>query len=657
MVTARRFAAALAAVLSAGAYAVPAMAAPVTGSQTVTGLVQDLVEERPGADPGAETTHRVLRVGDRIVPLQDGSLPDVRGGRTVRATLSGPAGGDQRVVSAEVLATASGAPDITGVHDVYVALVRPLGAAGPDGYDLQDVSSTLADASAYWADQTGGQLSFQVADSVDWYDSAYSCDGDEDSTLAIWEEALTKLDVPMDSRSHLMVVAPDGADDDFGCFYGYGSLGTWDDSHPSMTFVSNLNQSLLAHELGHNLGLHHSNAMSCDTTTDPGFTTDAAAVVWPARCTPRGYADMFDVMGYSGAGYGEGSLNAAHIDGLGLLPTAVQDVGPGTAQAVRIGRMSATRTAVRAARIADGWGNRYWVEYRTNSGLDAITAAGNPSSPSLGVRILKDDPEQTTYGGSYVLDPTPTGLGSDNTNNLAVGTSFTSENGLITVTVAGADANGANLTITNRPVDDATAVPAQVVLDLPAGSLSATAAVTDADGDPVVGWNVQAQYAEGGTDITTFADEVTARTGPDGVAHFTLPPPAQAGQYRAVTYAEGGTVSVVSEPVAVASSDAPAYVGITGLPSAATVGARLTATAAVETAQENPVVGAKVQLQRKLSGATTFATLATATTNSAGRVGCPSRAASVRRTGSSRSPPRMPRRSSPRRSPWRPAAR
>ena len=624
MVTARRIGAIVAAVLCTGAYAAPAAAAPAvtTAVTTVTGLVQDVVEERPGDTSDAELTHRVLRVGERTVPLVDGSLADVAAGRTVRASLADAAGGEKRVVAAEELATAAAAPDITGVHDVYVAMVRPVGTAGTDAYGVQDVTDTLATASAYWSDQTGGQVSFRVAGSVDWYDSEYACDGDTDSTVAIWEEALTRLDVPADAHSHLMVLAPQGADESLNCYYGYGSLGIWDDTHPAMTFVSNLNQSLLAHELGHNLGLHHANALHC-AVTDPGFTTEGDDVVWPDECVRQEYGDLFDVMGFSGESYGEGNLNAAHLDGLGLLPTAVQTVGTGTEQDVRIARLSAAATAVRAAKIVDDWGNRYWVEYRTATGRDAITAADNPQEPSLGVRILKDDPAQKVYGASFVLDATPTPYDTDQQNSLAVGTSFTSENGLVTVTVASVDADGANLSITNRPVADASAVPAAVALNVPAGALAATATVTDAEGDPVADWNVQVQYADDADPDGGFGDVRTARTGTDGIASFTLPPAAYAGAYRAVTYAEGDAASVRSESVAVAASDAPADVSLTGLPIAATVGTRLTATATVRTGRQSPVVGWKVQLQRRLYGTPVFATVATATTGSAGTVSVP----------------------------------
>ena len=275
----------------------------------------------------------------------------------------------------------------------------------------------------------------------------------------MWDEALTKVSIPDQPDQHLMIFVPRAAADE-GCAYGLGTIGAWPDL-PGLTFVSDTNQSLVAHELGHNLGLHHSNALHCPTVQDAGFSRSAGWLGY--RCKGEAYGDLLDVMGYSGAGFGEGSLNAAQIDHLGRLPETVHEISVAdTGQhAIRIAPLSGVPTGTRVVKIVEPTGEAYYVEYRVNAGRD-VAAGDNWLEPSLGVRVLRADPALTASGGggAVVLDATPSLDPYDYTNNLAVGKVFVSAGRLLTVTVTEADSTGATIVVTNG----LRVVPARAVL-------------------------------------------------------------------------------------------------------------------------------------------------------------------------------------------------
>ena len=147
------------------------------------------------------------------------------------------------------------------------------------------------------------------------------------------------------------------------------------------------------------------------------------------------------MMGYSGATYGEGNLNAAHLDDLDLDPTAIRAVtGPAT---VTVPPLSSTTAAGRGLKVTDSNGVTYYVEYRTATGRDAVADA-NPYRPSLGVLLYREDPAAYRGHGSYHLDATPHRSDDyDYDRALRPGTTFTSAAGTLTITTVSQDADGA----------------------------------------------------------------------------------------------------------------------------------------------------------------------------------------------------------------------
>ncbi len=443
---------AVAASLSAGYGA--ASAAPGSGDsgaakpQTLTGTVQTVVREQHHGQPG-ETGRakgpervRVLHTGKRVVALKTGSLSSAEDGSTVTVQAQPTSDGAQ-VLSSTTLAEGSTTTGSTTavaptVREVYAALVVPKNMAGSATFTAAQVTAAVQKASDYWMSQTNGQVGFTTVKVLPAYTSAYSCGGY--AVMNMWTEALAKMPEAQGVGRHLLLVAPKGAEDK-GCDYGIasvGSLGAADNT----VFVSDVNQSVVAHELGHNLGREHSNALRCSGAQDAPVVSGSFS-----GCTEYPYYDFLDVMGMSGSGFGEGSLNALQLDGMGLVPDAVQTIKAGTGvTTVKIAPLTASTTAVRALKIGDPTGPTYFVNYRVPTGRDNFEAS-DYFGYTLGVEVLRNDPTATPGTGSFVLDATPTSNSSDMNRVVPVGGTFKAASGKVFISVDKADSTGATLRV------------------------------------------------------------------------------------------------------------------------------------------------------------------------------------------------------------------
>jgi hypothetical protein len=556
-----------------------AVAAPSGGSSsgsatTLTGTVTTVIrEQHRGAGSSAKVhgpeRQRVLHTGTRVVPLAKGSLSRVRDGATVRVRAQQTSGG-ATVLSSTTLAegtagtgsgttgsgmttqgttterATAGAATAPTVHQVFAAVVIPQGLGSLPAPTETAVREAVDTASSYWSSQTGGQVAFTTAMVLPAYTSDYACGGD--NVMAMWDEALVKIngqlkrmgDTQTDPQAvgnHVLLVAPKGADR-YDCDYGIANLGGLA-SDGNVAFVSDLNQSLVSHELGHNLGLDHSNGLRCDGKQDAAYAAGSFT-----GCYQDPYDDLLDVMGFSGQTFGEGNLNAVHLDGMGLLPTAVT-VAPGSATTThRIAPLSGDPTQVRALKITDPNGVRYFVDYRTSSGRDAV-AATNPYRPALGVEVLREDPSASgPSAGSYLLDPSPTSLSStDYTRVLPVGGVFRAASGKLSIAVTGLDSSGASIRVYNGTPGPA--VPATVSNTTVSSAYYGTAytswtKVLDQYGKPRPGQRVYLQKLAGGS--STWSAVGSAVTNSYGVASYRYTN-TSSGSYRWVTPSTAGVTA------------------------------------------------------------------------------------------------------------------
>lgn len=342
-------------------------------------------------------------------------------------------------VSSMPVAGASARRGVAPPRPVHVVRLLPRGARPDAAVSPAAARRMVAGASAYWSEQTRGSVSFRVASVSSWRRTTATCHDID----GLWEDALSRVPAAAGRAHHLVVVLPATHAQD-PCLYGFGSMGVADSG--GSTYVSALQASLLAHELGHNLGLGHAGSLVCARTQDGRRTSTG----WAAGCTHRAYDDLFDVMGYSGEGFGEGNLGAVHIDQLGADPAGVR-VLTSTGRVV-LAPLSA-RSGTRVLKIAVRGEPLYYAEYRTATGRDAAPAAG-AWRPSVGVRILRVDPDD---GGSLELDASP-GSGRTYDRALRPGRTFVTASGRVRITVRSAAAARAVLDVVVSPATRARTV-------------------------------------------------------------------------------------------------------------------------------------------------------------------------------------------------------
>jgi hypothetical protein len=516
----------------------PNSTGPTTSGPSSTVPNSTVPKDIQSNDTGKNDTVKVLLSGTSVVPLADGSLPATKDGATVSVTVVPAADGTKQVLSATTIAAPAAVAAPTA-HRLYIALVVPAGVTSSTP-TAASARATVARVSRYWSDQTGARVSF-VTSQVLAYRSAYTCA----DFYGLWAEGLGRMPQASGPGRHLVVVVP-GSAQARGCPYGLGTVGAVG-AEDNLVLVAGLNQSLLAHELGHNLGLYHSNSLRCAGTQDRPMLYRR----FPG-CQARGYDDLFDVMGFSGATYGEGNLNAVHLDGMRLLPGAVRRIPAGSGvTTARITPLSTT-TSSRTLKITDASGARYFVEYRTGSGRDAV-AGVNPYRPAWGVRVLREDPKAPASGGSYELDATPTAQTRDYNRSIPVGGVFTAASRRLTLKVTAADRTGATLTIASwtAAVVPWTATQSVQSKAWVGAAVTASTRVSDAHGLAVAGWPVTLQKRE--RRATTWKPVRTLMTSSTGAASYRFAS-GLSGYYRWVTAPRARTPVRVSRAVALTAA-------------------------------------------------------------------------------------------------------
>lgn len=313
-------------------------------------------------------------------------------------------------------------------------------------------------------------------------------------------------------------------------------------STPSRLWVTSNNHTpqMIAHELGHNFGLLHAQALECGSAS------------YGSDCAVQNYGDPADTMG---SGYVT-HFNAAFKEKIGWLNAngapAITTVTASGSYA--IAPMSAATGGVRALRIprgtdpASGEMSYYYLEYRQPTGFDATLATtGNLTK---GVLVHVGGVNQT----NVLLDMTPGSLASSTFADmsdaaLAPGRSYSDAAAGISFTVKSADAGGAlvDVTVAGQAATCTRAAPA---VALGAGA-SATA------GSRIDYAGTLRNLDSAGCGATTFMLAANVPAGWSGsvpAASVTLSPGASAGVGLGVTSAAGAAAGTYGVGLGVASS-------------------------------------------------------------------------------------------------------
>jgi chitodextrinase len=210
---------------------------------------------------------------------------------------------------------------------------------------------------------------------------------------------------------------------------------------------------VLAHELGHNLGLAHAGGLSCTASGAPVPVGGSCSIDRVHYSLPQ-YADPFDAMGNAPV---LRQMNMEHKLALGVLPpSAVQTVG--ASGIYHLAPMEALGPAVELLRLAKPGGGTYFVEYRWPVGVFDSQAGGIPAgvlvhteSPDMAVPLAPDYGDSDTALVDMHPDP---GFPLNQWANAAmsVGQTFDDAANGISIHVTAADASGATLDVT-APID------------------------------------------------------------------------------------------------------------------------------------------------------------------------------------------------------------
>jgi hypothetical protein len=356
------------------------VAVEIAATAVGVGLVVAGLSGSTSAAVSAQPAHHTLHLSSRLeaAPSKPNGGNGV-GGKTSTTTTTTTTSAKGNGNKATAATTASAAK----MRKVLVVLAT---WGQPDSVTTADAQSVFFSQGNTWLDQsTYGQLGL-AGDAVGWVtipgpDNGL-CFANGSQVMDQAKAAAANLGYSWTLYDTTVVYFPKQSAD---C----GAYNGWADVSGSNIWLNGaMTVETSMHELGHNLGLRHAHALSCQDTTGTYVT------VATDGCTLEDYGDAADDMGSAMFG---GGYSAPYLDSLGLLTGRVNTISTGQS-ATLVPLESAT--GVVGVKVTAATGRDYWLEWRTATGDDA-----NLPSGLLGVEVRLVD-----ANGPQLLDASPDGL-------------------------------------------------------------------------------------------------------------------------------------------------------------------------------------------------------------------------------------------------------
>jgi hypothetical protein len=356
---------------------------------------------------------------------------------------------------------------ISGVEKVYVSAVSTTPQTSDDVNPAvtQAQAQTLVDQlNSYWSAQSNGAVTIQFGGFETRSLGESTCD--PNAALSAEESGAFGGQFANDAwkgtHQHLLVLSAESCNADSFATVG----GTGGEIFSGNGIGTAMGVPYLLHEFGHNLGFEHASASICTNTTSYDGTA-ASFGYTSTTCPTREYDDYFDIMGYT-VKNATPNLSSPQRIMAGWLTNYATVTATTTQTLTALGGSGGTQ----ALKVVDPTsGDIYYVEYRTNSGLDATSAEfhyGLQCDPAMSgyticeldsnasqgdVRVLRVMPFASAgANGTTVLATALTAGSTDKTRrhtHLDSGDSFVSLDGSFTVKVLSTNpSSGASISVT-----------------------------------------------------------------------------------------------------------------------------------------------------------------------------------------------------------------